>query len=188
MVEGCHRHRARPTPSGRSRLVFEADDMVAICRSRAHPSPPNDVSRTNGRWRMIGSTESVVISSLLGRRSRLVSFFRRRPPPQEPRPEQKLGGESLLADAGSGEGDSVVKYHNRKWRFHVIVLTTERATSRHSRGPAFARNRRFCDGRHSGRGHRETRLTRGPGPLSERAAMVRLGGANAQFRAKDRAP
>src|SRR5262249_19751529 len=150
MVEGCHRHRARPTPSGRSRLVFEADDMVAICRSRAHPSPPNA--------------------------------------PQEPRPEQKLGGESLLADAGSGEGDSVVKYHNRKWRFHVIVLTTERATSRHSRGPAFARNRRFCDGRHSGRGHRETRLTRGPGPLSERAAMVRLGGANAQFRAKDRAP
>jgi len=103
--------------------------MVAICRSRAHPSPPNDVSRTNGRWRMIGSTESVVISSLLGRRSRLVSFFRRRPPPQEPCPEQKLGGESLLAGAGSGEGDSVVKYHNRKWRFHVIVLTTGRATS-----------------------------------------------------------
>ncbi len=44
----------------------EADDMVAICPSRARPSPPNDVSRTNGRWRMVGSTQSVVIGSWLG--------------------------------------------------------------------------------------------------------------------------
>ena len=43
----------------------EADAMVAICQSMVHPSPPNDVSRTNGRWRTIGSTESVVIGSLL---------------------------------------------------------------------------------------------------------------------------
>ena len=169
--------------------------MVAVCPSRARPSP-NDVRRTNGRWRVIGSTESVVISSLLGRRSRLVSFFRRRPQPRHRRKnrvlgqrQQKLAGESLLAGAGSGEGDWVVQYHSRKRRFHrcVIVLTTERATPRHSRGPGFARNRRFCDGRHSGRSRRETMLTRGAGPLSEGAAMVWLGGANAQLCAKDRA-
>ena len=83
--------------------------MVAICPSRARPSP-NDVRRTNGRWRMIGSTESVVISSLLGRRSRLVSFFRRRPQPRHRRKnrvlgqrQEKLAGESLLAGAGIGE-------------------------------------------------------------------------------------
>src|SRR5262249_3483679 len=80
--------------------------MVAICPSRARPSP-NDVRRTSGRWRMIGSTESVVISSLLGRRSRLVSFFRRRPQPRHRRKnrvlgqrQEKLAGESLLAGAG----------------------------------------------------------------------------------------
>src|SRR6516164_362799 len=54
--------------------------MVA-CPSRARPSPPNDVSRTNGRWRMVGSTQSVLISSLVGGLSALVSRFRRRPHP-----------------------------------------------------------------------------------------------------------
>src|SRR6266702_1920876 len=53
----------------------EADDMVAICPSRARPSPRNDVSRTNGRWRMVGSTQSVVIGSWLGGWSGLVSRF-----------------------------------------------------------------------------------------------------------------
>jgi hypothetical protein len=90
----------------------EADDMVGICPSRARPSPPNDVSRTNGRQRMVGSTQSVVIGSLLGGRSDLVSRFRRKPRPRHPRrnrvpgkTQQKLGGESLLAGAGSGGSD-----------------------------------------------------------------------------------
>jgi hypothetical protein len=93
-------------------------------------------------------------------------------------------GESLLAGAGSGGGDWVARSGSF---IAVIVLTTERATPRHSQGPAFARNRRFCDGRHSGRSRRKTRLTHRPGPLSESAAVVRCGGANAQLCAKDRA-
>jgi hypothetical protein len=86
--------------------------MVAICPSRARPSPPNDVSRTNGRQRMVGSTQSVVIGSLLGGRSVLVSRFRRRPQPRHRRKnrvqgktQQKLAGESLLAGAGSRGSD-----------------------------------------------------------------------------------
>jgi len=87
-IEGCHRHRARPT-SGCSRLVFEADDMVAICRLTARPSPPNDVSRTNGRWRMIGSTgcDRFIAS---GR-------FRRRLEPRHRRENRVLGQSRLVA-------------------------------------------------------------------------------------------
>ena len=94
--------------TGAQSASCEADDIVAICRSRASPSPPNDVSRTNGRWRMIGSTESVVIGSLLVGWSRLVSRFGQRPQPRDRRKnrvpgqrQQKLAGESLLAGAGS---------------------------------------------------------------------------------------
>jgi hypothetical protein len=85
----------------------EADDMVAICLSRARPSPPNDVSRTNGRQRMVGSTQSVVICG----RSDLVLRFRRRPQPRHRRnhvpgkTQQKLAGEGLLAGAGSSGRD-----------------------------------------------------------------------------------
>jgi hypothetical protein len=69
----------------------EADDMVAICPSRARPSPPNDVSRTNGRWRMVGSTESVVIGSWLVGWSGLVSRFRRKPQPRHRRKNRVPG-------------------------------------------------------------------------------------------------
>jgi hypothetical protein len=84
--------------------------MVAICPSRSRPSSPNDVSRTNGRHRMVGSTQSVVIGSLLGGRSDLVSRFRRRPQLTHRhnrvpgKTQQKLAREGLLAGAAAEEG------------------------------------------------------------------------------------
>jgi len=84
--------------------------MVAICPSRARPSPPNDVSRTNGPWRMIDPTEWVVIGSWLVGWSGLVSRFRRSPQPRHRRKnrvpgqrQQELAGDSLLAGAGGGD-------------------------------------------------------------------------------------
>jgi hypothetical protein len=88
--------------------------MVAICPSRARPSPPNDVSRTNGRQRMVGSTQSVVIGSLLGGRSDLVSRFRRRPQPRHRRnrppvrvsksSREKACSQALAAEEGISRG------------------------------------------------------------------------------------
>ena len=81
--------------------------MVAICRLRARPSPPNDVSRTNGPWRMIGSTESVVIGSLLVGWSRLVSRFGRRPQPRHRRKNR------VPAKAAKARGRKLAR---RRWQ------------------------------------------------------------------------
>jgi len=61
---------------------------------------------------MIGSTESVVIGSLLVGWSGVVSRLRRNPQPRHHRKnrvpgqrQQELAGDSLLAGAGSGGGD-----------------------------------------------------------------------------------
>jgi hypothetical protein len=65
--------------------------MVAICPSSARPSSLNNVSRTNGRRRMVGSTQSVVIGSWLGGWSGLVSRFGRRPQPRHRRKNRVPG-------------------------------------------------------------------------------------------------
>src|SRR6516162_871765 len=100
--------------------------MVAICPSRARPSPPNDVSRTNGRQRMVGSTQSVVIGSLLGGRSDLVSRFRRRPQPRHRRNRppvrvskslrEKACSQALAAEEGISRNNKplVLTVHNSR--------------------------------------------------------------------------
>jgi hypothetical protein len=105
-IEGWHRHRARPTPSGRGRLFVSRRHGRNLPVEGAPLSAERRQS-TKGRQRVVGSTQSVVIGSFLGGRSDLVSRFRRRPQPRHRRDrvpgktQQKHAGESLLTDAGS---------------------------------------------------------------------------------------